>query len=116
MTLLLKDFMCVCTDEPRARAEKHFQEVCDALDCGPDTLLSRVVYNMTFNLSDQHYAAIRGIAGDMWCAVNATVYREQSGDYIEHAKISVQCDRVEHGIARVWQLAHEAVMLEVVDG
>jgi hypothetical protein len=42
-------------------------------------------------------------------AVHATVYHYGGGESREVGTILVQCDLVEHGVARVWELAKEIV-------
>lgn len=109
--LNLRDFMCVCSDEPRAKAEACLERVMKSLEAQPGDLLTKVVYTFQWALGDDYVAVIDGIGCDMWCGVSVTVSRmdELSRKYRDHAHIFVQCDRVEHGIARAYELAIESV-------
>jgi len=96
----LTDFMCVCSDTERNKSEACYQRVLQALDATPENLLSKVVYDLQWGYQDdESYAFITSIACDQWCGIRAKVEGPKQAD------IYVQCDVVEHGIARVWEMA-----------
>jgi len=115
-----RDFMCTCNEEASAKCDRVMEEVLKDLttkhkECTRSNLLSQVVYNLQWGLGEQgeaHYVgSIDGIGCDMWCGISAgvAVMDKEKGKYVEIGGMWVQCDEVEHGIARAWQLANEIV-------
>ncbi len=130
---LYKDFMCVCQPEPLERCERVMSEVCADLEATPESITSAVIYNSQ-HLEEQDAdgnwgpwcsLVITGIPSDMWARIDATVERylddaeltrrgldplsDDVEEYETIARIEVQCDRLEHGFARLYQLAKQAV-------
>jgi hypothetical protein len=106
------DFMCVCSDESREIVAECLDRVYKDLDCGPHDVVSKVIYALNWSLGNQDkfiYGMIEGIPCDQWCAVASTVKIYEDNEPKDLAHIYVQCDVVEHGIARTWELAKEAV-------
>lgn len=110
------DFMCICGDEPRKKSEDCLARVLEYLSTDKNkvdrgTLLTSVVYGLQWSLGEEFVGTINGIGCDQWCGVSADVMKsnESTNKYEDYAHIYVQCDEVEHGIARVWELAKEAV-------
>jgi hypothetical protein len=100
------DFMCVCDDKNRAITEACLARVCEALDCEPHEVVSKVVYSVTWGLPNEAVGSVTGIPCDMWCAVTGELSKGEE----EHS-FFVQCDVVEHGFARLYEL-----MMEVASG
>lgn len=115
MTLRLTDFMCVCTEDAKAQAEACMKRVLTELKTDPDRLLTDVVYGLEWGLDNECTGAIKGIGCDQWCGVSVGVSRAKGREYVDHATIWVQCDLVEHGVARAWELASDAANLELVE-
>lgn len=91
--VVLDAFMCVCTPGARAVAETVMAEVCNRLECSPETLLTEVVISLNWD----HSAHVTGIENDQWSGVYAEKYDKS-------LVTRVQCDLVEHGIAMTWKL------------
>jgi len=109
----VRDFMCICTDEARAQAEACYQRVLERAGCEESELISAVVYGLQWNLKTMT-AEVDGVPCDMWAAVSVKCH----GDYDENSEegedryryrysIWVECDRIEHGFARAFELAEE---------
>lgn len=108
----LTNFACRCGDKaPNMEALRA--EVCEALKCEPDRLVTAVVQA----LNDDFDVRITGIPTDMWSAVKSERRRrvtedewnqlpEDASDYDEwvvEADAFIQCDRVEDGFALTWK-------------
>ncbi len=96
LELRLDDFLCTCTDAERERSNAVLADVKDLLNAHDSNLLSVIVYDL-----DNLGAYISGIHTDQWGVVRGATYAEPR--IIFH----VQCDKVEHGVARLWQMADE---------
>lgn len=105
------DFMCDCKPEGKATCQEVLEAVYRDLETSAETLFTDVVYALTMLEDDkeQEYSGtITGIYADMWSRIDVTIRgRNSLGDYGDVAKIAVQCDKIEHGIARVWQFAND---------
>lgn len=100
-----RDFMCSCTPEQLAQSEECLRRVTVELGAKPENLLSCIVRALQWGLGEDHFGEITGIYCDQWCAVHANV--STVGEVV--IEVHVECDRVEHGLARVWELAKGAV-------
>lgn len=116
----LEDFMCICQKESKAECESCYNRVLEELGATPEDFLSQLVYSCSDLESEQgrFYLHITGFASDQWAAISAEVsYLDKAlgkwGQYRPHADIYVQCDVVEHGLARVWELAKDSTNLPV---
>ena len=85
-------FMCRHSDDSTAQAASVLAEAREHLLADDTNLLSAVVYRLNFEYS----ASITGIDCDQWAMVCAETYDHKF-------KVTVQCDRVEDGIAAVWK-------------
>ncbi|MGH7792709.1 MAG: hypothetical protein ACREOB_10405 [Thermodesulfobacteriota bacterium] len=90
-------FMCD-HGEGKKNCEKILKNVYKRLDCDATNLLSRVVYSLNWDYG----VTITGIPCDMWSAVEAESWWVKEGQ--KPIKVRIQCDEIEHGIARVWQI------------
>lgn len=105
-----RDFMCVCSEDSKAQAEACYERVCEEFGCEPGDLLSSVVYALEWGLPENYRAHIAGIGCDQWCGVSVEVFHAAADPKARYEEIGgayVQCDVVEHGIARAWELARE---------
>jgi len=111
---LVKDFMCRCRPERAEECDAIMADVLARLSEGyetpatPENLLSRVVTSLNW---DYDGASIEGIHTDQWSVVISEKrgYGDvESKDFDEQYPVEfrthVQCDRVEDGIARTWQI------------
>jgi hypothetical protein len=93
--------VCVCSEEGRADAEALRTDVMERLSLGSEELEARPVTADTFltavvqSLNWDFDAHITSIDNDQWSAVTAEKYDRSVGYY-------VHCDRVEDGVAAVW--------------
>lgn len=86
------DFICVCTEEGKQRAEEIMKEVAERLKVDGDWGLTTLV---VASLAWDYEASITGIYFDQWGGVSAQKGDGSWGTFI-------QCDRIEHGIAATW--------------
>lgn len=104
----LDDFMCKCSPEGLAQCEEIYQWALSDLGCTAGDFINSLVYAMQWNLDDNEggtrYGVINGFGCDMWCSANASIYT-RNGDGWDEVKARVQCDKVEHGLARIWKWA-----------
>lgn len=77
----------------QADCEALRAEVCKALECEPDKLVTAVVYDLNWNYD----VTITAIPCDMWSAV---ISEYQDGS---EATCYAQCDRIEDGFALTWK-------------
>lgn len=85
-------FMCRHSDDSIAEADRVLAETKAHLLADDTNLLSAIVYR----LNDEYSASITEIDCDQWAAVRAETYDQKF-------LVTVQCDRVEDGIAAVWK-------------
>ena len=114
-----KDFMCICSEEGRAKCDALMKRVYEEIGCKEDKdFLSYLTYAMQlgeddvgYGMPEGFYAQIEGIGVDQWFGVSVKVLRrdKETKKYVDHASIWVPCDRVEHGLARAYGLAKETV-------
>lgn len=103
---LYTDFMCSCGLIGSAQCQRVLYAAKKQLRATDADLLTRVVYGLECSLGGGYSGFITGMVADQWARVDAKVYRlDFSGERVLHTEISVQCDRLEYGLARVWQLA-----------
>lgn len=98
------DFICVCKEEGQAEAHSIMSDVRTRLEMGSEELLpfkigtkTSLLSAVVISLNWDYDAYIVGIYNDQWSAVSAQTY---DGLFRTH----VQCDDVEDGIARTWQI------------
>lgn len=111
-----KDFMCRCNAKSGAEAQACLDRVKEELGADDSDLLTQIAYALNWGLSEEdedenaprYYGSIAGIDNDQWSGVAVDVKKYASG-FSDVGRIYVQCDRVEDGIARAWELAKEAV-------
>lgn len=108
--------MCVCSEAGRKRCEQTLERVVSDVSPGhPEGLLTGVIFGLQFDLPNECIGHNLTLNCDQWAGISLTILRSgDDGKYVEHAHIWVQCDEVEHGLARVWELANEAATLKVV--
>lgn len=102
------DFMCRCSQESEVEAQECLDRVKALLEASDDDLLTKVVYGLHWGLPEGYSAAIGGFMCDQWCGVTGSVFCYQDGKDVEVASVFVQCDRVEDGVARAYELCVEA--------
>ena len=88
--------ICHCSDEGRAAADALVARVCERLGCEPDRLVSGVIYSLHWDYSTE----VVGIPCDMWSAVNV----ESWSDDVPKVRVWAECDSIEHGFARAWEV------------
>ena len=102
------DFMCDCQPEGKQRCDECVERVCKELKCEPSGLVSAVVYSITWG-SEKGVGFITGIPCDQWCAVTADFRpHNEDGEVDDAISFFIQCDKVEYGFARLWELMKEA--------
>lgn len=88
-------------------------EVCEALKCEPERLITAIVYNLNW----EHNVAITGIPCDMWSAVKSEFTRyvtdeeydalpddaPSTDEWVTVATAYIECDSIEDGFALTWQ-------------
>lgn len=94
----LEDFAC-CHNEGEAAMTALLAEVCEALECEPDRLVTAVVHelNMTYDV------IVTAIPTDMWSAVRSEHGRYVDNEWVVDTEAYIQCDRVEDGFALTWK-------------
>lgn len=108
------DFMCNCKPEGKKRCDEVVESVCQELQCEPANMLSAVVYDcVSF---DNAEAYIEGINADQWAMIRGSIYQAQEGfkNYQKIATLEIQCDQLEAGVARFYQLCKEIIKQEEV--
>lgn len=104
---------CNHGDDGKANCDALRAEVCAALECEPDQLVTAVVYALNW----EHGVSVTGIPCDMWSAVQSEYVRlmtdeesEALGDgdtsaeeWVTEATCYAQCDRIEDGFALTWK-------------
>lgn len=105
--------MCHCTPEGRERCDETVARVCRELETDQTLLFSNVVYSMQDLIDEKEtrvWGMITSIPSDQWSAINATLHAwdRRTLEYREIVNIRVECDLLEHGLARVYELAVEA--------
>lgn len=107
----LDDFMCKCQPEGLTRCEEIYNWALTDLKCAPGDFMNALVYAMQWGLDNREganrYGVVHGFGCDMWCSASASIF-EREGEGWKETKAYVQCDKVEHGLARIWQWAREA--------
>lgn len=107
--------MCRCSPESEAEAQACLERVKEALGATDADLLTRIVWNLHWCLGEREehfYGYLSEVVCDQWCGVSVIVrtYGDRShAEKEDYARIWVQCDNVEDGLARAWELAEEAV-------
>lgn len=114
-----EDFMCIHSPEEEARCNDLMARAYSELRCKPEDFLTAVVFGFE-DLPDVDgqscYARLTGMSADQWCAVGAEVVIAGHPGYGDVprkdaeviANVYVQCDRVEHGLARLYELSVQA--------
>lgn len=102
-------FMCNCESNPDGQAEcKEIYEKALAYmgrtPPKPEMFLTDVVMSLAHTLKNLH-GEITSLAADMWCGVGVKLYHPCSSR--EYANIWVECDLIEHGLAKALLLAVE---------
>ncbi len=114
----VRDFMCICSEEEKAKCDELMERVTKELSTDTEgkevftssmDLLEACVWDLGWNTPDGFAASIEGFDCDQWCAVSGNVrrYDKEAKKWVDHASIYVQCDRIMHGVARVWELCKE---------
>lgn len=103
--LYLRDFICVHTQEGVDRAKSILDDVYKRLACSAEDLLTAVVVDLNWTYD----VDVTGLPNDQWSAVDARSYdfssgSDDGGNYPLLLKARIECDRLEHGVARLWQL------------
>jgi hypothetical protein len=108
----LTDFMCDCQDEGKQQCAELMKRVYADLNLDEHgraedgfNFLSAVVYCLEWTLPNEVRGTIVGMSCDMWAEVAIDLWRP--GNQTVAAHIGVQCDKLEHGLARAWELANE---------
>jgi hypothetical protein len=110
----LSGFACIHGDDGKQKMEALRAEVCAALECTTEGLVSAVVYE----LEAEFGVSITGIPCDQWAAVKSEHARFRGWDefalwkedpdghpYPWEPDVSayIQCDRIEDGFALTWK-------------
>lgn len=105
----LYDFMCICTDDEKAKSISCYEEVCNELDLSSHEprLFGAVVYNLQWGLDNDWHGYINCVACDQWAGVGIKLSRYNTMENKDEIDIWVECDIPEHGLARAYQLAKE---------
>lgn len=103
---------CNHGDEGKADCDALRAEVCAALRCQPDRLVTAVVEDLHW----EHDVEIVGIPTDMWSAVKSEYRRyvaeeewalpegaSTADEWITVATAYIECDRIEDGFALTWK-------------
>lgn len=104
----LQDFACLHGENAPVMVALR-KEVCEALTCEPDNLVSTIVYDLQGDGVE-----ITGIPSDMWSAIKSEHHRwytdeesdllpEDADDWEVDAVAYIQCDRIEDGFALTWK-------------
>lgn len=119
------DFACSCGEENMAKWDKVYEDVKAELETDDKGFVNAVVYNMQGFKNG--LANIDGIVSDMWSGIAIDYYYdykeelECEKEYVECKcdkdpkydceytvqKFWIECDRIEHGLARAYQLVKE---------
>lgn len=113
------DFMCSCGEEGKERCERvydevmaHFQEKYDNKPEGfrrevADREFVDLVIGDLWHGLDKGQADITGIYTDMWSGIAVKYqYDYKEGEW-KTQSFWVECDRIHHGLARVYQLVRD---------
>lgn len=108
----LEGFAC-CHGENDSIMVALREEVCKALNCESDGLVSAVVYSLQWDYDVE----ITGIPCDMWSAVKSEHRRHvtdeeydalpedasSADEWVTEVFAYIQCDRIEDGFALTWK-------------
>ncbi len=107
------DFMCFCDEEGMEHCEKTYDEVMASLNeerkTTDKTFLDHIVFAMNWDL-EHGAASIEGIPTDQWSGISVEYHHygkridNKDANEEKNQKFFVECDRVHHGLARVYQL------------
>lgn len=108
---LLRDFACSHGEPGEMKTLR--EEVCAALECTRDQLVTAVIQDLYWRYNVQ----ITGIPTDMWSAVKSEYHRHvteeewealpedasTADEWVVVAKAYVECDLIEDGFALTWK-------------
>lgn len=102
----MTEMLCRCDPTAEAKCKRLRYRVKKKLNVGDATLLSAVVMNLQ-NLPNGGYTHLT-FASDMWFGIGAeVVFREE--DKIPSQQYFLQCDYLEDGLCRIYELVTEGI-------
>jgi len=96
--------MCIHSLKEESRCKQVLYRVKKQLKTDDKTLLSAIIYGLEWGLDNDCRGWVEFMGADQWAGITVKVYQKDK----EIANIFVQCDHLEHGLARAWELAVEA--------
>lgn len=100
----MRGFACIHGEGKEAELQALRDEVCQALECEPEGLVTAVIYHLHWDLD----VLIDGIPCDMWAAIRSE-HRgplnpdDPDTDWDIDARAYIECDRIEDGFALTWK-------------